>query len=65
MIRTLRSIAILVLLWCVLVAVGSMHSYGDVTTSNAGVWWYVPLTNYTQHCGIEYRGHVGLFCDVD
>jgi hypothetical protein len=57
-----RSILILVALWCMLVIVGGMHSYGDVTTQNAGLWWNIPFTHHW--CGVEYRGTPGFFCDV-
>lgn len=57
----IRSIFILIALWVLLVAVGSMHTYGDIYTRNAGVWWQFGQ----HHCGYEFSGHPGFFCDVD
>lgn len=56
-----RSILILVGVWLALVTVASMHTYGDITTSNAGIYWNLPGHHW---CGYEYRGHPGFFCDV-
>lgn len=50
-------------LWLLLVAVGSMHTYGDTTTSNAGVYWNSPAGHHW--CGYEFKGHPGFFCDTD
>lgn len=60
----IRSIFILIALWILLVAVGSMHTYGDIYTRspNAGVFWNLPGGHW---CGYEFRGHPGFFCDVD
>lgn len=57
-----RSILILLGIWLAIVVVGTMHTYGDITTTNAGVWWYIHPTDH--RCGFEYRGHIGFFCDV-
>jgi len=55
-----RSILALVALWVLLVAVATMHTYGDISTPNAGIYWRVG----GHWCGVEYRGNVGAFCDV-
>ena len=57
-----RSILALVGIWVVLVASATVYTYGDITTQNAGVWWPLPPGH---HCGFEYRGNPGFFCDVD
>lgn len=60
-----RSILILLALWCALVTIGSMHTYGDITSRNAGVYWNLHGPGLSGHwCGYEYRGHPGFFCDV-
>src|SRR5258708_19110523 len=54
-----RAIAFLCLCWLAIVA--AAHTYGDLTTVNAGLYWNLPGHHW---CGVEYRGHPGFFCDV-
>lgn len=58
----ISGVIMLAFLWVMLVAVATMHTYGDITTRNAGVYWNVPDSSHW--CGLEYRGHPGFFCDI-
>ena len=47
----------IVMIWALLF--GPTYAYGDAHTINAGI--DIPGT----HCGIEFRGDPGIFCNVD
>lgn len=57
-----RAIALFIVIWVVFYAVLLAIPYGSDTTQNAGIWWPLPPHH---HCGFEYRGSIGFFCDVD
>lgn len=52
----------LIAAWLAIVFTASMHTYGDISSTNAGVWWHIPATAHW--CGYEYKGHPGFFCDL-
>ena len=56
-----RPLAALILAAALLLAGLNTHAYGSPQTLNAGVYVQLPASH---HCGLEYRGTPGAFCDV-
>ena len=56
-----KVIGLIALAALLVLAAYNLHGYGSARTLNQGVYLQLPGGH---HCGYEYRGTPGVFCDV-